>query len=368
MDAAKATTTNNENDDQSTTSTSAPGAVSPPELDATAGTPSEPVAPTPSIMPMEPGGVPPTASASGANADPGAAGASLAGPNAWQRMRSTVLNPENRWFLPLLGLVAYLLMLLTNFLANWLPFNDQMTGDVINKQPIPFQPAGWAFLIWIVIYILLGIYVVYALTPAGQRSRRVRRIGGLFIISCAANIAWLFLWHWEQFLLALIAILILWASLLGIYILARLGDRDGSSPSAWQKAAIQVPFSVYLGWASIATLAGFAVWANRSWHTGNPFSDRIWAVILLLVGILIAGAFALFGRDVLVPLVVVWAYVGIIQQQWEASTLVVVVAVIGAIASAALTVAAWSLRFNPDTLQRLTPRRRSPRPPAAPTA
>ncbi|MGN6030597.1 MAG: TspO/MBR family protein [Thermomicrobiales bacterium] len=298
--------------------------------------------------------------------EPGAQVASAAGVAASGAVRAAGeggktrvwVSRDSSWFWPLAGLVGYLLVLLMNFLANWIPFNGQMTGDVINKRPIPFQPAGWAFFIWIVIYILLGFYVVYTLTPGGQRSHRVRRIGGFFLLSCAANIGWLFLWHWEKFLLALIAILVLWASLLVIYILARAGNVDGRQPSAWQKIAIQAPFSVYLGWASVATLAGFAVWANRSWHTGNPFSDRSWAVILLLVGVLVAGAFALFARDMLVPLVFVWAYVGIIQQQWDNSTLVVVVAVIGAIASAALALAAYSLRFNPKGLSDFTPRRR----------
>lgn len=272
--------------------------------------------------------------------------------------RRVWVSRDSSWFWPLAGLVGYLLVLLVNFLANWLPLNGQMTGDVINKRPIPFQPAGWAFFIWIVIYILLGLYVVYTLSPGGQRSHRVRRVAPFFVLSCAANIAWIFLWHWERFLLALIAIVVLWASLLTIYILSRGGNVDGRSPSMWQKIAIQVPFSVYLGWVSVATLSGFAVWANRSWHSGNPFSDRTWAVILLIVGVLIAGAFALFARDAIVPLVFVWSYVAIVQQQWNHSTLVVVVAVIGAIASAALTVAAWSLRFNPNGLSDLSPRRR----------
>jgi len=301
--------------------------------------------PPPSPEPVEGAGVAAAASAVGAGAGGGG------GRRIW-------VSRDSSWFWPLAGLVGYLLVLLVNFLANWLPLNDQMTGDVINKRPIPFQPAGWAFFIWIVIYALLGLYVVYTLSPGGQRSHRVRRVGVFFVLSCAANIAWIFLWHWEQFLLALIAIAVLWASLLVIYLLARGANVDGRTPSMWQKIAIQVPFSVYLGWVSVATLAGFAVWANRSWHSGNPFSDRTWAVILLIVGVAIAAAFALFARDALVPLVFVWSYVAIVQQQWDHSTLVVVVAVIGAIASAALTVAAYSLRFNPNGLSDLTPRRR----------
>lgn len=277
-----------------------------------------------------------------------------------QGVRLIRLQRDSDWFWPLAGLIAYLLMLFMNFLANWIPFNDQTTGEVITRHPIPFQPAGWAFYIWILIYGLLGAYVVYTLTPGGQRSHRVRRIGVVFVLSCAANIAWLLLWHWEQFLLSLIAILVLWVALLVIYVLARRGNVDGRLPSRWQKLVIQIPFSVYLGWVTVAALADFAVWANRSWHSGNPFSDRAWAVILLIAGVIIAAAFALFARDPIVPLVAVWAYVAIVQQQWTGPTLVVVVGVIGAIVTAALTVAAWSLRLNPEALSDFSPRRRRP--------
>ncbi|MGB3330280.1 MAG: TspO/MBR family protein [Thermomicrobiales bacterium] len=268
------------------------------------------------------------------------------------------LNRDSAWFWPLAGLVGYLLVLLFTFLANWIPFNDQKSTDVLFKQALPFQPASWTFFIWILIDILLGVYVVYTLTPGGQRSHRVRRVGGFFLISCAATIAWLFLWHWDQYLLSLIAILVLWASLLVIYILARSGNIDGRQPTTWQKIAIQLPFSVYIGWASFATLTVFAVWASRSWHSGNPFSDRSWAIVLMVIGTVLAAAFALFARDPIVPLVFVWGFFGIIQQQWNHSTLVVVIAVVAAIACAALTVAAWSLRFNPDALADITSRRR----------
>ena len=309
--------------------------------------------------PVPPDETTPVVSSSAPNVEvPPVVAAGSEAPGTTQRAGRVWLNRDSAWFWPLAGLVAYLLVLFVNFLANWVPFNDQSTGEVITKHPIPFQPAGWAFFIWILIYALLAAYVVYTLTPGGQRSHRVRRIGPFFVLSCAANIAWIFVWHWEQFLLSLIAILVLWASLLVVYILARRGNVDGRLPSQWQKLVIQVPFSVYLGWVSVAALANFAVWANRSWHSGNPFSDRSWAVILLIVGVAIAAAFALFARDAIVPLVTVWAYVAIVQQQWSASTLVVVVAVIGAIAAAALTVAAWSLRFNPDAFADFSPRRR----------
>lgn len=282
------------------------------------------------------------------------------------------MSPENRWFLPLVGLVAYLLVLLTNFLADWLPFHDRTTSGVLERQPIALQPASWAFSIWLLIAVLLGVFVVLTLTPAGQNDPGVRRIVGLFIVACVAMILWQFLWHWEQLLLALIVVVVMWAALLVITILGRRARNEGRLRSMWQKLTVQLPFSVAVGWASVLLLLTFALWADRAWGTGNPFSDRAWAVILMVVGVAIAGAFALFARDALVPLVFLWFFIAVVQEQWEHSTLVVVVAVVAAIASSALALAAYSLRYNPDALSRLSPRRRRgaassppPTPPAA---
>jgi benzodiazapine receptor len=318
--------------------------------------------PAATVSPPEPSSPAPDAAQDGPVPRVGTATARDGGKQGLRRW----INPENRWFLPLVGLVAYLLLLLTNFLADWMPLHDRTTSGVLARQPIALQPASWAFTIWVLIAVLLGLFVVLSLTPVGQHDTRVRRIIGLFVVACVANIIWQFFWHWEQLLLALIVVVVMWAALVVISVLGRRAPSEGRLQTLWQKLTVQVPFSVALGWSSVLVLLTFALWADRSWGSGNPFSDRTWAVILMIVGVVIAAAFALFARDALVPLVFLWFFVAVVQEQWDNSTLVVVVGVVAAIASSALALAAYSLRYNPDALARLSPRRRVVQPPSTP--
>jgi len=250
------------------------------------------------------------------------------------------------WHWPVINLVGLLVVLGVNFLANWIPFNHQTTGEVITKHPIFFQPAGWAFIIWGVIYALLLVFVAYSLLPGGRRSRRVRRIGPVFLVANIANVVWLFFWHWEQFLLTVIFMGILLLSLIVIYILSRRADGDGRVPTRMQQFAIQIPFSLYLGWISVASIANVAVWLDRRGWDGGPFAPQVWAVIMILAGVALAAAVALFRQDAVFPLVFVWSYIAIAQQQWSDSKLVAIFAGIGAVAAAALTVAAFMLSFD----------------------
>jgi len=250
------------------------------------------------------------------------------------------------WYWPLINLVSLLAVIGVNFLANWIPFNNQTTGEVITKDPIFFQPAGWAFVIWGLIYALLLVFAGYSLLPGGRRSRRVRRIGPFFLVANIANIVWLLFWHWEQFLLTVVFMGILLLSLIVCYILARTADGGGREPTRVQRFVIQIPFSVYLGWITVASIANVLIWLDRRGWNGGPFSLQVWAVIMILVGLGVAAGIALFLQDAAYPLVFAWAYIAIAQQQWSDSKLVSIVAAIGAVVAAALTVFAFMLSFD----------------------
>lgn len=253
---------------------------------------------------------------------------------------------SSSWYWPTLNLAGLVAVVAINFLANWLKFNGQTTGEVVTKDPVSFQPATWAFTIWALIYVVLAVFVVYGFLPGGRRSRRVRRIGPLFLSANLANIAWIFLWHWEQFTATLIVMVILLISLVVIYILAHAPDRQGRAPTRTQRFAIQLPFSLYLGWICVATLANTAVWLDRRHWNDGPFSPTAWAVIFIVVGLILTAGMALFRHDATFAVVFVWAYVAIAQQQWGHSKLVAIVAGVAAVGAAAATVFAFMLSFD----------------------
>lgn len=249
---------------------------------------------------------------------------------------------SREWFWPIANAVGLAVVIAINYLANALEFNGQSTGDVVNKDPVPFQPAGWVFLIWSVIYVLLIAFAVYGLLPSGRRNARLQGVSPFFLVANVANGSWIFLWHWEQFLGSLVAILILLGSLLAIYAGLRIRNPIRRSipvepPTRVQRLVVWLPFSVYLGWICVAALANLMVWLDRSGWDGGPFSLNVWAVLFMLAGTLAAAAFAFFAADVAIPLVFVVAYAGIADRAWDDTTLVSVFAGIFALGCAALT-------------------------------
>ncbi len=95
----------------------------------------------------------------------------------------------------ILVVVAVLAMIAVNIMANALPINGQATGEISDRFDVYFVPAGYVFSIWGLIYLGLLAYAVYQVLPAQAENPSLRNIGFLFVLSCVANIAWIFLWH-----------------------------------------------------------------------------------------------------------------------------------------------------------------------------
>jgi benzodiazapine receptor len=204
-------------------------------------------------------------------------------------------------------ILALVATVAVNGLANALPLNGLTTGEISDRFDVYFVPAGYVFSIWGLIYLALAAYAIYQALPAQRENTRVQSIAWLFVLSCAANVAWLFLWHYEQFPLTLVAMLTLLGTLIAIYLRLGVGRVQVSAAEKW---LAQVPFSIYLGWITVATIANVtSVLDFLGWNGwGVP---QVWAVIMLVAGVGIASAVGLTRGDVAYMLVIVWAFVGI---------------------------------------------------------
>src|SRR5690606_20584839 len=100
------------------------------------------------------------------------------------------------------------------------------------------------FSIWGIIYLLLGIFVIYQALPGNQGKTFQKRIGWLFVLSSIFNIIWLFLWQYEYLAASVIVMFLLLSTLILIYLRLNIGK---SKASIQEKLAVHLPFSVYLG-------------------------------------------------------------------------------------------------------------------------
>jgi hypothetical protein len=225
--------------------------------------------------------------------------------------------------------VATVAVIVVNALANALPFNGLTTGEISDSFDVFFVPAGYVFSIWGLIYVGLVAYTVYQALPAQRENPLLRSTGWPYVVSCVANITWIFLWHYLVFVPTLLAMLTLLVALLIIYLRLRIGRRRFSTVERW---LVQLPFSIYLGWITVATIANVtAVLEHVGWD-GAGIAPAAWAVIMIIVAGLVTVVMNLTRRDVAYALVLVWALIGIAVAQWQAKMVagaaVVMVAVI----------------------------------------
>jgi benzodiazapine receptor len=205
------------------------------------------------------------------------------------------------------GLIATIVV---NGLANALPINNQTSGDIANQylgQNL-WLPAGYVFSIWGLIYAGLIAYAVYQSLPSQRENPRLRRVGWLFVVSCVANMTWLLFFHYNRFPLSMVTMLVLLAALIAIYLVLGRNQIDVPAGERW---AVRLPFSIYLGWITVATIANAAhVLVHAGWK-GGPFGALAWLIIMYLVALALAAVVALTRRDIAFLLVMVWAFIGI---------------------------------------------------------
>lgn len=223
-----------------------------------------------------------------------------------------------------------------NILANALPLNGQNTGEISDRFNVLFVPAGYVFSIWGLIYIGLIAYVVFQALPAQRNNPRLARVDPLFVVASVANVAWLFFWHYNLFLLTLVAMLALLGSLIGMYLALGIGRSAVPSAERW---AVRVPFSIYLGWVSVATIANVTDVLDFVGWNGWGLEPAAWAALMLAVGVVLASLVAFTRHDTAFVLVFVWAYIGIALKQ-SATPLVALVAWPAAIVLALLVAVA----------------------------
>ncbi len=213
--------------------------------------------------------------------------------------------------LAIANLLGFILTIIMNGLANALPINDVTTGELSDMYPNLFVPAGFTFAIWGLIYMLLLIFIVYQLFQAFSKSGNtdfIKKIGWFFVLSCLANSTWIIVWHYQFVSLSLLVMFGILGSLLAIYQRLDIGLKPIKTV---EKALVHVPFSVYLGWITVATIANVTTLAVDFGWNGFGISEMNWTIIMISTATLI-GIVILFKRkDWAYALVLIWAFYGI---------------------------------------------------------
>ena len=209
-------------------------------------------------------------------------------------------------------LVAFIIIVATNYLAVALPLGGRSTGQISDNYPNLFAPAGYAFSIWGLIYTLLGIYVVYQFGRG--KDALVARVSRIFIANALLNAAWIFAWHYDVIWLSVIIMAGLLMTLAWIADICR-----GKKLSSKERWLVRLPFAVYFGWITVATIANITVFLVYLGWNGFGLSESFWTVLALLLGAAIGSWRLLRDRVIAYGLVLVWAYGAILFKHLSGS-------------------------------------------------
>jgi len=211
--------------------------------------------------------------------------------------------------------IAYAAMVAVNFLANSLPINNRSTGEISDAYPNLFAPAGFTFSIWGLIYLLLAGYILRQFSKSAQgREELLRKINPFFIATSLANMAWIFVWHYDFIGLSVLIMAVLLALLIKIADILR-----AEQMTKLEKIFISVPFSVYFGWITVAAIANVTVFLVSIGWNRFGIDEFIWTGIILLVGALIGVWRIRKDKNTAYGLVLIWAYFGILFKHLSAS-------------------------------------------------
>ncbi|WKN46270.1 tryptophan-rich sensory protein [Tunicatimonas pelagia] len=222
-------------------------------------------------------------------------------------MNKLISVPIIRW----VAFGLFVFTLLMNYLSQGILFEGKTIGTVSDKYSTLITPAGYAFAIWGLIYLMVGAYIYYQTFQAEPEEPFYDRIAFPLILNFIANSGWLVIFQLEQIALSSILMVTILVTLIQVVI---LWTNDHSLPEK-QRLLMRIPFSIYLGWISVATIVNFSLMAKYTGWDVPGVSESNWVVIMTSVGAALAIMVLFATRNLVYPLVFVWAYVAIAVAQ-----------------------------------------------------
>lgn len=211
-------------------------------------------------------------------------------------------------------IIAVFVLILVNALSNIIPFGGQTNADISAKYPTLITPEGYAFSIWGVIYLTLAIFAVWQFFK-GKEVRFYKMIWPYFMINVVANCLWLVAFQNEWLVLSLALMAVILLSLIAIFkIFYRLQRSIGTT----RRYFFHVPFGLYFGWVSLASVVNTAV-VLKSYNL--PFfenNEGLFALIAIAVASALGLIFLVSQKDFIYPFAILWGLVAIYVKQQDA--------------------------------------------------
>ena len=264
-------------------------------------------------------------------------------------------NDKGRQFAVLFSIITMIVM---NYLSNAGMFGGKTNAEISDKYHTLITPAGYAFSIWGIIFLGLLAFGVYQGLGSQRTNPRFRAIGWWVVLNAFCNAIWSPLFNNEQIGVALLVILVMLFSLAIIeqHLLARphvpfiatnpdatLPESAASPTETW---LARIPFSIYFGWLTVATILNVAVYLKSTNFDLLGMNEQTWAIAMLIVGLLVGAIVFNRFRSVAYILVFAWAYAAIAVEQ-EGQGRIPIIAGAGVVVATVLVILGLISRKTP---------------------
>lgn len=205
--------------------------------------------------------------------------------------------------------IVALVVLLANIC--YPPLHHALSGmpteaEISPKYPTLFTPAGYAFAIWGVIYAAFTAYAVYALLPSQRANSAHDRIAPAFIAYNLLGITWITVFRAELLAASVVVIVAMLVAGIVMYLKASQAIERGELAAGWR-----APFSLYLGWISVATIANTAVVLVANGWRGGRWDEVSWTLLMIGAAVMLGLIVGHRRRDFIYPAVIAWAALAI---------------------------------------------------------
>jgi hypothetical protein len=131
---------------------------------------------------------------------------------------------------------------------------DSTNAAISDDNRSPVTPAGYAFAIWGLIYLASLVLAAYQVRRDQRGRAEHRRTGWWLAGAFAASAVWVPVFSTRTLWLSQVIILVLVACLA---VAARRLSHSEPAPGPTERLALRLPVTLYLGWATLASVAGF---------------------------------------------------------------------------------------------------------------
>jgi len=214
-------------------------------------------------------------------------------------------NPETRRTLRWTALVSIVLFVGLSNTMDYFTYPETITV-ISNRYYTLFTPDGYTFSIWGLIYLSWVFYGVYQLLPGERDVEAYDYLSVPVIISSVLGIVWGIVYRLDRIAASLVVIILMLVVAIILFIRVRRAVlRKGYSN--W----LSLPFSLYAGWLTVATIANAAVYLEATGFDGAGISEVNRTLGMVVLATIIGLVTGFIYRDFIFPATIAWGITGI---------------------------------------------------------